>query len=78
MSLMRIHVFAINPSTVSISPIARGLEGALPIVFAYFPLAVTFGVISSGHGIPWYLTILISALVWEPKWGYAPTPAFPP
>lgn len=40
------------------------IQDAMPIVLAYFPIAVTFGVISKSGGIPWYITFLISVLVY--------------
>ncbi|EPZ44157.1 MULTISPECIES: AzlC family ABC transporter permease [Alicyclobacillus] len=44
--------------------IAKGLRDALPIVFAYFPVAVTFGVIATSNGVPWLIVFLISAWVY--------------
>ncbi|UOF90007.1 AzlC family ABC transporter permease [Fodinisporobacter ferrooxydans] len=44
--------------------IAKGIRDAVPIILAYFPIAMTFGVISTGNGIPWLVTILISVWVY--------------
>lgn len=44
--------------------IVKGIQDAMPIMLAYFPIAITFGVISTSHGIPWFITFLISAWVY--------------
>ncbi len=46
------------------SPIIRGIQDAIPIMLAYFPISMTFGVISTGNGISWLTTFLISAWVY--------------
>jgi 4-azaleucine resistance transporter AzlC len=46
------------------STYAQAVRDAIPIMIAYFPIAVTFGVISTGSGIPWFITFLISACVY--------------
>lgn len=44
--------------------IAKGIQDAMPIMLAYFPIAITFGVISTSHGIPWLITLMISAWIY--------------
>ncbi|CAA7600479.1 Branched-chain amino acid transport, permease [Acididesulfobacillus acetoxydans] len=46
------------------SPVKAALQDSLPIVTAYFPIAVTFGVLSVAGGIAWWMTILISVCVY--------------
>jgi 4-azaleucine resistance transporter AzlC len=47
------------------SQMARGLRDALPIVLAYFPIAMTFGVITTANGIAAPIAFLISAWVYS-------------
>ncbi|WAH37796.1 AzlC family ABC transporter permease [Alicyclobacillus dauci] len=42
----------------------RGLRDSLPIMLAYFPIAITFGVLATSSGIPWLTTCLISVCVY--------------
>lgn len=44
--------------------VTKGIQDALPIMLAYFPVAITFGVIATSNGIPWSVTLLISAWVY--------------
>lgn len=44
--------------------IAKGMRDAIPIVSAYFPISMTFGVIATSNGISWLTTVLISAWVY--------------
>lgn len=44
--------------------IEKGIQDALPIMLANFPVAVTFGVIATSNGIPWSIAFLISAWVY--------------
>ncbi|PWI57496.1 AzlC family ABC transporter permease [Sulfoacidibacillus thermotolerans] len=46
------------------SPYDKGIRDAIPIVSAYFPISMTFGVIATSGGIPWAITILISAWIY--------------
>ncbi|KLU60749.1 inner membrane protein YgaZ [Peptococcaceae bacterium CEB3] len=46
------------------SPVKAALQDSMPIVTAYFPIAMTFGVLSVAGGIVWWMTILISACVY--------------
>lgn len=46
------------------SPVKAALQDSVPIVTAYFPIAMTFGVLSVGGGIAWWMTILISVWVY--------------
>lgn len=46
------------------SGVARALRDALPIVVAYFPIAVTFGVLATSQGISRWVTCLISIVVY--------------
>ncbi len=46
------------------STLAQAIRDAIPIMLAYFPIAVTFGVICTGNGIPWFIAFLISAWVY--------------
>lgn len=41
-----------------------GLKDAMPIILAYVPVGITFGVVSTTTGVPWFLTILISLWVY--------------
>lgn len=43
----------------------QGLRDALPIMMAYFPLALTFGVLAVSSGLPWYIAVLISIWVYS-------------
>ncbi len=43
--------------------IKKGLRDAFPIITAYFPIAITFGVLSASSGIPNGITFLISAWI---------------
>lgn len=47
-----------------ISAVLAGLRDALPIMLAYIPIAMTFGVLCVSHGIPWLLTVFISVWVY--------------
>lgn len=42
----------------------QGLRDAIPIVVAYLPISMTFGVLAASGGIPWPLCILISACIY--------------
>lgn len=44
--------------------VKRALKDASPILFAYFPIAVTFGVIATGSGLSFLEVFLISAFVY--------------
>jgi 4-azaleucine resistance transporter AzlC len=44
--------------------VLEGLRDASPVVVAYVPIAMTFGVLSVSHGIPWLLTVFISIWVY--------------
>lgn len=46
------------------SDLLRGLRDALPIILAYFPIAATYGVLASSHGLPFWLTVLISLVIY--------------
>jgi len=46
------------------SIVKTALRDAMPIMLAYFPIAMTFGVIATSHGISWLITMLISAWVY--------------
>lgn len=46
------------------SPYNKGIRDAMPIVSAYFPISMTFGVIATSGGISWGVTILISAWIY--------------
>jgi 4-azaleucine resistance transporter AzlC len=46
------------------STLMQAMRDAMPIMLAYFPIAVTFGVICTGNGIPWFIAFLISAWVY--------------
>lgn len=46
------------------SPCEKGIRDAIPIVLAYVPLSMTFGVIATSGGIPWEVTVLISAWIY--------------
>lgn len=41
-----------------------GLRDASPIILAYFPISVTFGVLATSHGLAWLVTCLISLCVY--------------
>lgn len=45
--------------------VIRSLKDAAPIMLAYFPLSLTFGVVAVSSGLPWSLTFLISLLVYS-------------
>lgn len=45
-------------------PFSNPIRDALPIILAYFPIAVTFGVVARTSGIPWLITVLISLLIY--------------
>ena len=44
--------------------VQKAIGDAIPIILAYFTIAVTFGVISTSNGIPVFATVLISVLVY--------------
>ncbi|WP_051343641.1 AzlC family ABC transporter permease [Alicyclobacillus herbarius] len=44
--------------------VAAGVRDGVPIIVAYFPVAVTFGVVCSASGLPRLLGFLISVLVY--------------
>ncbi|ADG04978.1 AzlC family ABC transporter permease [Kyrpidia tusciae] len=46
------------------SPIQRALRDALPVVTAYFPIAMTFGALAVNQGVPGWIALLISAWVY--------------
>ena len=43
----------------------QGLRDAVPIIIAYFPLAMTFGVLAAASGLPSFLAILSSIWVYS-------------
>ncbi len=43
--------------------IQKGIRDAFPIITAYFPIAITFGVLSASSGLPNGITFLISAWI---------------
>ncbi|SET27354.1 4-azaleucine resistance probable transporter AzlC [Natronincola peptidivorans] len=59
-----------NPLNISSSIVTKraeflkGIKKALPIVIGYFPIAVSFGVISAQTGIPLFYTVLMSFMVY--------------
>jgi 4-azaleucine resistance transporter AzlC len=58
------HVFLVKWG-ISLRDIrVKAVRDAIPIVTAYFPIAVTFGVISINSGLSWMITVLISAVVY--------------
>ncbi|MCL6601112.1 MAG: AzlC family ABC transporter permease [Alicyclobacillus macrosporangiidus] len=46
------------------SAVRQGLQDAAPIALAYFPIAMTFGVITVQCGLPVWLAVLISVAVY--------------
>jgi 4-azaleucine resistance transporter AzlC len=46
------------------SAVRRGLQDAAPVALAYFPIAMTFGVIAVQCGLPVWLAVLISVAVY--------------
>lgn len=47
-----------------VAPLASGLRDALPIVLAYLPVAVTYGILAAGAGMPAWLVILASLVIY--------------
>jgi 4-azaleucine resistance transporter AzlC len=46
------------------SQIKAALQDAIPIMTAYFPIGMTFGILSISNGIAWWITILISVCIY--------------
>ncbi len=53
-----------NDSSTQETEIARAFRLSLPILFAYFPLGMVFGVIFAHSGFAWYLGPFMSAIVY--------------
>lgn len=45
--------------------IALALKDVLPIVLAYFPLSITFGVLAAASGVPWYVSVFSSVWIYS-------------
>ncbi|AZK48327.1 AzlC family ABC transporter permease [Paenibacillus lentus] len=45
--------------------IALALKEVLPIVLAYFPLSITFGVLAAASGVPWYVSVFSSVWIYS-------------
>lgn len=50
------------PSSIG-KPFLHGLKASIPIAVGYIPIAITFGLIAKSAGIPDYITLLMSFLV---------------
>jgi 4-azaleucine resistance transporter AzlC len=46
------------------SEIMRGLRDALPIMLAYFPVGATFGVVAVSRGLPAWIAVLTSLVIY--------------
>ena len=57
-------VVSMNRSMNLSKSFSSSIRDAMPIILAYFPIAITFGVIAKTGGIPWYITLLISVLIY--------------
>lgn len=44
-------------------PFLQGLKASIPIAVGYIPIAITFGLVAKSAGIPDYITLLMSFLV---------------
>lgn len=40
-----------------------GMKKALPVAFGYIPIAITYGILAENTGIPAYITVLMSVVV---------------
>jgi 4-azaleucine resistance transporter AzlC len=49
---------------IKFSEIKSGIKAGIPIGIGYVPIAITFGLLSKGNGIPNYITILLSFLLY--------------
>lgn len=49
---------------IRLSEIKAGVKAGIPIAIGYVPIAVTFGLLSKGNGIPNYITMLLSFLLY--------------
>lgn len=45
--------------------IALALKDVLPIMLAYFPLSITFGVLAAASGVPWHTSIFSSIWIYS-------------